>query len=82
MNYLLFIPLGFLLSICANRWMLCVEIGLCFSICIELYQLVTKTGLFEFDDIIGNTAGCLIGVGIGKTAIRIVHKKYIKESQK
>jgi len=75
MNYLLFMPLGVLLSICVNRRKLCVEIGLCLSICIELYQLITKTGLFEFDDIIGNTAGCLIGVAIGK-AIKNVIRSY------
>lgn len=70
MNYLLFIPLGVLLSICVNKWMLCLEIGFVLSACIELYQLITRTGLFEFDDIIGNTIGCLIGVEIGKVVLR------------
>ena len=71
MKNLLFIPFGFLLSICVNRWMLCVEIGFVMSACIELHQLITRTGSFEFDDIIRNTIGCLIGVGIGKTVLKL-----------
>ena len=71
MNYLLFIPLGVLLCICVNRWMVCVEIGFVMSACIELYQLITRTKLFEFDDIIGNTIGCFIGVGIGNTVLKL-----------
>lgn len=70
MNYLLFIPLGILLCCCMRRCFWCVSVGFGITVCIELYQLFTRTGLFELDDIIGNTVGCLIGVGIWKVALR------------
>ena len=43
-----------------------VLIGFLLSASIEIIQLVFKIGLFEFDDMIGNTIGCLIGAVIGK----------------
>ena len=35
-----------------------------FSMLIELAQLVSFRGLFEFDDVIHNMIGALIGVGV------------------
>ena len=32
--------------------------------CIEIFQLVTKRGIFEPDDLLGNTVGTMIGYGI------------------
>ena len=63
LNYLLFIPLGILLYLLLGKkyGMKVVLIGLALSILIELTQLVFALGLFEFDDIIGNTIGCMIG---------------------
>lgn len=68
LNYLLFIPLGILLyGTYGERIRLkVVMIGCVLSIGIEITQLVFRIGLFEFDDIIGNTIGCLMGAGFGK----------------
>ena len=68
LNYILFIPLGFLLHLCfGERWGLkIVLIGLLLSVSIEFIQLLFNIGLFEFDDMIGNTVGCLIGAVVGK----------------
>jgi glycopeptide antibiotics resistance protein len=41
-----------------------VPIGLVCTVLTELSQLVFHLGLFEFDDILNNTAGCLLGVGL------------------
>jgi glycopeptide antibiotics resistance protein len=41
-------------------------IGFLISLTIEILQLVTKRGLFEFDDIFHNTLGVAIGVALGK----------------
>ena len=41
-----------------------ILIGLGFSVVIELIQLVAHLGLFEFDDVIHNTIGTVIGVGV------------------
>lgn len=34
------------------------------TIFIEVLQLISKRGIFEIDDIINNTLGCMIGYGI------------------
>lgn len=67
LNVLLFLPLGSLLYCCTaiqaghhplmSIWL----IGLGISTCIEISQLLFQLGLFEFDDIIHNSLGCLIG---------------------
>ena len=71
LNYLLFVPLGLLMYLCfgEKRKHGCVWIataGFLLSASIECIQLVFKIGLFEFDDMIGNTIGCLIGAVVGK----------------
>lgn len=71
LNYILFIPLGFLLYLCfgERRKHGCVwiaKVGFLLSASIEFSQLVFRIGLFEFDDMIGNTIGCLIGAVVGK----------------
>ena len=71
-NVVLFIPLGVILALLMPKqgekgsksrqiW-LPVLIGAGISFAVELIQLVGRLGLFEFDDILYNTAGCLIGV--------------------
>ena len=61
-NVVMFIPIGFF----AGRllgWK-GILLGFGCSALIELVQLITKRGLFEFDDIIHNTLGAAIGVGL------------------
>ena len=68
LNYLLFMPLGVLLYLCfGEKWGLkVVLIGFLLSASIEIAQLVFRIGLFEFDDMIGNTIGCFVGAVVGK----------------
>ena len=68
LNYLLFIPLGLLLFLSLGDVfdLRVVLIGLLLSAGIEVIQLIFRVGLFEFDDMIGNTVGCLIGAVLGK----------------
>lgn len=87
LNYILFIPLGFLLYFCFSEkrnqsgvWInttKVVLIGFLLSASIESVQLIFRIGLFEFDDMIGNTIGCLIGAVVGK----MVGKMMIKRGQ-
>ena len=81
LNYILFIPFGCLLHLCfGEKFGLRVVIaGLLLSVSIELIQLLFNIGLFEFDDMIGNTVGCLIGAVIGKL-IRKKKKKTTPEA--
>lgn len=76
LNYILFVPLGFLLYLCFSEkrnqsgvginTAKVVLIGFLISASIEIIQLIFRIGLFEFDDMIGNTIGCWIGAVVGK----------------
>jgi len=68
LNYILFIPFGFLMYLHTGRTNAPIITGFASSSLIELTQLIFCIGLFEFDDIIGNTIGCIIGVFLGKVA--------------
>jgi len=68
MNVVIFIPLGFLLgaAFINTTWWKTVIVGGTASISIELIQLFTNRGTAEFDDVMHNTVGCLIGYGLYK----------------
>lgn len=72
LNYVLLFPVGLLLPIVSRRgfWFTMV-IGLLTSVGIECSQLLLRRGLFEFDDIIGN----VFGVVIGYLVYKIIRKK-------
>lgn len=66
-NVVLFIPIGILLMILFTnrfRFISALGCGLLMSVCIEVVQLVFHRGLFEFDDMVHNTLGTLIGIEI------------------
>lgn len=67
LNYLMFVPLGVLLPMGTNKlrsvWKVYVA-GFGFTLIIELMQLVLHVGIFEMDDILGNTIGTMFGYGI------------------
>lgn len=73
LNYILFMHLGFLLYLCLGqkRGTRVVLSGFLFSVSIKIIQLVFRIGLFEFDDMIGNTIGCLIGYIFGHLVIKM-----------
>ena len=63
LNILLFVPIGFLMKMIRPKWKNwhIVVVGLVYSIVLELLQLVLHRGLFEFDDMLHNAAGVLLG---------------------
>lgn len=64
LNCVLLIPMGLLLPITLNcniRWWEGLLIGTAVSTVIETCQLVFCRGLFEWDDMIHNGIGCMIG---------------------
>ena len=64
LNCVLLFPVGMLLPLIFSRplkWYQGLLFGAIVSGCIELLQLITCRGLFEFDDIIHNSIGCMIG---------------------
>ena len=61
----LFLPIGAGISLILNRYnLISWGLALAFSASIELAQLITHRGLFEWDDIIYNGLGALLGIGI------------------
>jgi glycopeptide antibiotics resistance protein len=63
MNVMLFIPIGFFVGGALKKKHIWNTIGIGFvlSFFIELTQLITTRGVFNVDDIIHNTLGCVIG---------------------
>lgn len=72
-NIAVFVPLGFLLGLEFSWKGLPAGIG--FSILIELLQLVTRRGFFEFDDIVHNSLGILLGVSLAVLLLQRRRKK-------
>lgn len=66
MNVVVFVPVGALagLLLPTPSWKKIMLLGVLLSIGIELLQLALKKGFFEFDDVMHNTLGCMIGYGI------------------
>ena len=66
LNFCMFLPFGFLLPLGWEKmqqgWRIFLA-GFGFSLLIECLQLVTRRGMFEPDDLLGNTIGALIGYG-------------------
>ena len=61
-NIILFIPIGILAPMSMKRLsVFALIIGLIISLSIEALQFVTGRGVFEFDDLISNLIGFLIG---------------------
>ena len=64
LNVLLYIPLGYLLPFTFDKlkpWQI-ILIGMSCSVLTEVTQLVCRIGWFEFDDMLNNTMGCIIGL--------------------
>lgn len=80
LNIVAFIPYGFLLPeiIGGNnrrRCFIAVFSALLLSAAIEGCQWLFRLGMFEFDDIICNTLGALIGSGLYMVLWHIIQKK-------
>lgn len=75
MNVVVFVPVGLLFSCVSHRlkWWLVLLIGFGISISIEALQYFFIKGFSEFDDVMHNTLGCLIGFGF-MMILRIIFK--------
>lgn len=73
LNVILLMPAGFLLPFVVGRplrWRFGLLAGAMLSGCIEGLQLLLCRGLFEFDDILHNSAGCMIGCILGSLIVK------------
>ena len=68
LNVAVFIPLGIMLWVVLRKKKLwrTLAFGCVVSLVIEVMQLTLKRGLCEFDDVMHNTLGCMIGYGVMK----------------
>ena len=74
LNILLLSPVGFLLPSLFHKklsWWSGVFAGLIISAGIEIGQLILCRGLFEWDDMVHNSLGCVLGLLCGNTKIDI-----------
>ncbi len=64
LNILMLLPLGAILAWLNRRFEVkhAFRVGLCLSAGIEVAQLVFHLGLFEWDDMLHNTLGCVLGM--------------------
>ena len=76
LNYIFFVPLGFLLEALQKKRRVWMTVLICFSfsLFIEATQLFLKLGLAEFDDIFENTIGALLGALIYQGVAVLVRK--------
>lgn len=74
LNVLLFIPIGFLACGCLRKKSIIkiVGIGCSLSLTIEIIQIAARRGVFNIDDVIHNTLGCVFGYGLFKLSNSIL----------
>ena len=75
-NIILFLPVGVLVPAVTGwkkMWKTVVA-GISFSLFIEIIQLITSRGCFDFDDVLLNGMGTVIGFGIFQAAKRLFTK--------
>lgn len=68
-NVMLFIPLGAILYRMLPKWR-AVLIGIGFSVAIEVAQLITTIGACEFNDLVSNSLGTVIGFAVMRWIMR------------
>ena len=84
LNFCMFIPLGIWLPLGIKgfrKFWKTYLAGFSFTLFIECIQMLFKRGIFELDDILGNTVGTMIGYGlfaIGVLIIDIIKKRKSK----
>lgn len=74
LNLVMLLPIGVLLPLAIGkkaRWWMGLIIGAMASLAIELLQLFLRRGLFEFDDIVHNAIGAMVGCLIGSLILRL-----------
>lgn len=66
LNIMMLMPLGAMLKLYSQKFTVkhSFYFGLALSASIEVIQLIFRLGLFEWDDIIHNTLGCVLGTAI------------------
>ncbi len=77
LNILMLLPFGMLAASINPRIQLrhAVRMGVSLSAAIECTQFLLRLGLFEWDDILHNTLGCVLGAAIVRAAQHLAAKR-------
>ncbi len=78
-NIIVFVPLGVYVQIFKNNWKIISKFGVVFgvSFIFEALQYIFAIGVSDITDIIGNTAGGILGIFLFILIKKIAPKKYI-----
>ena len=85
LNFCMFIPFGIWLPLGIKwfrKYWKTYLAGFAFALFIECIQLLSRRGLFELDDILGNTVGTMIGYGLFAMAALVINKNTKRKSKK
>lgn len=71
LNMVLFVPVGFLFGVVFRQmtWRKVMITGAGLSMSIEILQLILQKGICDFNDLLCNTLGCMIGYGFFRLII-------------
>ncbi len=78
LNCILFFPLGMLLPFIRNHPVKANQafgVGFVFSAFIEVCQLIFRRGLFEWDDMLHNSVGCMVGCVVINAVIKVMRRQ-------
>jgi len=79
-NIMLFIPFGIYISVLKSEWSLLKRVlsaaGL--SLAFEVAQFIFALGRTDVTDLLGNTLGGVIGIGVYALALRILKERTFK----
>lgn len=76
LNIALFIPIGILICLIADRYRMgkTLFVGLFVSMVIEFSQLIWKRGVFDVDDLFNNVVGAVVGGLIVVLGMKLMKK--------
>lgn len=79
-NVLIFIPFGIYISMLKSEWTFIKKVGSGFiiSFAVEILQFIFAIGASDITDIIGNTLGGIIGIGIFYAFYKVFREKATK----
>lgn len=79
-NILVFIPVGIYINMLKLDWSFAKKIAPCFfiSLTFEVLQFIFAIGASDITDLIGNTLGGIVGIGIFYVAQKIFNNKAVK----
>ena len=79
LNILIFVPFGLYLRMLLASPKKSILFGAAFSLTLELCQLILAIGSFDITDLITNTFGAILGIGIYALSGVIIKKRHVAD---